>query len=580
LFLARRVGLLVVIAVAAQAVLAPGASAHALLLRTVPSPQTTVKAAPKLVKLAFSEPVEAAFGAIRVFDVDGHRVDAGRLARADGGREVDVPTPHIHDGTYTVTWRVVSADGHPVHGGFSFYVGAPSTISAVVVEGDHGAGRVVGLGFGVVRFTWFAALLALVGTAVARRWVWTPAVRAAGLEGSPAAAGFRRRSARVLRVAWAILLLAGAASLVFEAASVSGLSLVGSLRPAVWSGVMHTAYGHLWAASMALGLVLGLPALALAGRRQLAGVRPNGWLAVGAVLAVGLCAAVALNGHARTLAHPFVGVPSVALHLMGVAVWVGGLGALVVLGGLGWRSLEPALRPALLGQLVPRFGRLAVVAAGVVLATGALNTVLGLALVSDLWRLPYGRIVLAKIALVIVALALAARHRFVAPARLASPSTAGREAGAFARSASVEFALLAAAVALAAGLVTLVPGRSLALAANGPVNLEQRVGPDTVQLFLDPSAVGANQVHLTYVTGQGLSDAAIARAGAALSTGTAPPVPVPLRLISPGHFVGDATLAAAGPYRLVVDPTGGLPGATFSFRLGAAGGWRPASALR
>ncbi|MDQ1372689.1 MAG: copper transport protein, partial [Actinomycetota bacterium] len=141
-------------------------SAHAVLLRTDPSPQSTVARAPTSVRLEFSEPVETAFGAVRVYDVDGHRVDRGRVERAPDHRVISVPVAALKNGTYTVTWRVVSADGHQVHGGFVFYVGAPSTISPVAVAGDTGAGRTIGWGFGIVRFVWFAALIAVIGLAV------------------------------------------------------------------------------------------------------------------------------------------------------------------------------------------------------------------------------------------------------------------------------------------------------------------------------------------------------------------------------------------------------------------------------
>ena len=57
------------------------ASAHALLLRTDPSPQTSVKRSPTAVRLLFSERVEVTFGAIRIFDVDGHPVAAGPRLR-------------------------------------------------------------------------------------------------------------------------------------------------------------------------------------------------------------------------------------------------------------------------------------------------------------------------------------------------------------------------------------------------------------------------------------------------------------------------------------------------------------------
>src|SRR3954468_14734179 len=187
----RRLGVAGAVVVAVLVVAVPAASAHAVLLRTDPSPQTTVKNPPTSVTLVYSEPVEVSFGAVRVFDVEAHRVDTGAISRAQGNREVVVPVRPLKDGTYTVTWRVVSADGHAVHGGFTFYVGAPSTISAKAVTQDKGAGRVVGWGFGTLRFLWFAALIGLIGTAVVRRWVWTPAVRGAEMADSPAGGSFR-----------------------------------------------------------------------------------------------------------------------------------------------------------------------------------------------------------------------------------------------------------------------------------------------------------------------------------------------------------------------------------------------------
>src|SRR5439155_24887934 len=169
---------------------------------------------------------------------------------------------HLKDGTSTVTWRVVSADGHPVHGGFSFYVGAPSAISAVAVSGNQGAGRVVGWGYGAVRFLWFGAFLALVGMVALRAWVWTPAVRATGLVDSPAAARFRARFARALPLAWVALAVAGGLELVFQTASVSGLSLVSSAHAHVLSQLLDTTYGRYWRAPIIVPRVPALPVYA------------------------------------------------------------------------------------------------------------------------------------------------------------------------------------------------------------------------------------------------------------------------------------------------------------------------------
>jgi len=555
------------------------AAAHAVLLRTDPSPQTTVKTAPAEVHLFFSEAVEVAFGAVRVFDVDGKRVDKGKIQTANGRREVVVPAS-LPGGTYTVTWRVVSADGHPVHGGFQFYVGAPSTISAVAIKGDTGAGRVVGWGYGAVRFVWYAALLAMIGSVVVRRSVWTPAVRAAGLADTAAAAVFRRRFGRALPWAWRLLLVAWLATLVFQAASISGLGLLHSARPGVLGDVLRTGFGRSWLAGLGFTLLAGLPVAGLTRPRGLFGARPQTWLSVLAASAAGLALAVASIGHAATESHPRLGVPSVAVHLLAVSVWVGGLAALVTLGASAWTALPPDDRTALLRQVVPRFSRLALAAVGVLVATGTVNALLDLARVSDLWDTTYGRVLSTKIVLLAVALAFGAWHLWVVPRRLAGPEGAGQApvgaARSFRRSTGAELVVLAAVVAFASALVALVPGRSLALLAKGPVNQEQKAGAYTVQLFIDPSATGANELHLTFVDPNGLGAAEVTAVTARLTgpgpAGAAGDTPA-MRLISAGHFVGDVTLAA-GSYRLDVQAPKLSPPVptTFSFKIRAATG--------
>jgi copper transport protein len=557
------------------------AAAHAVLLRTDPSPQTTVKLPPSAVRLTFSEAVEVAFGAVRVFDVDGKRVDKGKITTDNGRRELVVPAS-LPGGTYTVTWRVVSADGHPVHGGFQFYVGAPSTISAVAVKEDSGAGRVVGWGYGAVRFLWYAALLGVIGLVAVRRFVWTPAVRSAGLDDSAAAARFRRRFGRALPWAWRLLLAAWLATLVFQAASISGLGLLQSVKPSVLSDVLRTGFGRSWLAGLGFTLLLGLPVAGLTRPGGLFGARPQTWLSVLAASAAGLVLSVASIGHAATESHPRLGVPSVAVHLLAVSVWVGGLGALVLLGASAWPSLPADERTRLLRQVVPRFSRLALAAVAVLVATGVVNALLDLAKVSDLWDTTYGRVLSTKIGLLAVALAFGAWHLWVVPRRLAGADPTAAATRSFRRSSGIELVVLAAVVAFASALVALVPGRSLALLANGPVNQEQKAGAYTVQLFMDPSAPGDNELHLTFVDPNGLGAAEVAAVTATLAgpakpsggsgdpgAGTTPA----MRLISAGHFVGDVSLAA-GSYRLDVRaPTLSPPvSTTFSFKIRAARG--------
>jgi copper transport protein len=563
----RRLSVAGAVVVAVLVATAPAASAHAVLLSTDPAPQTTVKTAPSSVKLVFSEAVEVSFGAVRVFDVDANRVDTGSISRAQGNREVVVPVRSLKDGTYTVTWRVVSADGHPVHGGFTFYVGAPSTISAKQVAEDTGAGRVVGWGFGAVRFLWFAGLLGLIGAAVVRLWVWTPAIGQLGLSQSDTAEGFRRRFGRVFPTLWALLLVAGLLTIVFETASISGFSLLKSARPSVVSSTLDTAYGHYWKWQTAVTVVLALPVIALVRRRPLWGIAPRVWLALFGAGAAALCVVAALNSHARTMGHARIGVTSVAVHLASVGVWVGGLGALVLLAGVGWRTIVAEQRSGLLRQLVARFSRLAIVAVAVLIATGVVNSFVDLAHVSDLWKTTYGRVILAKVGVLLVALALAARHLWVTPRRLDDPAEARGETRVFARTSRVELVVLALGVVLASALVTLVPGKTLALAANGPVNLQRQAGQYTVQLFVDQTAV-PNQVHVTFANSQGLAAAEVTNVSASMGRAGGPLTPLDMRLLSAGHFVADAASLPAGTYKVTVAAGGGVQASTtFTIKL-------------
>ncbi|HEV7535182.1 MAG TPA: CopD family protein, partial [Acidimicrobiia bacterium] len=516
---------------------------------------------------------EVAFGAVRVFDVDGKRVDKGKIETAQGRRQLVVPAS-LPGGTYTVTWRVVSADGHPVHGGFQFYVGSPSTISAVAVQGDRGAGRVVGWGYGVVRFSWYAALLAVIGLVVVRRFVWTPAVRAAGLTDSEVADRFRRHSNRALPWAWRLLVLAWLLTLVFQAASISGLGLAESARPGVLGDVLRTGFGRSWLAGLGFTLLIGLPVTALTRPGGLFGARPQTWLSLMTASAAGLALASASIGHARTESHPGLGVPSVTVHLLAVSTWVGGLAALAMLGGSVWSAAAPDDRNALLREIVPRFSRLALAAVAVLIATGTLNALLDLASVSDLWHTTYGRVLSTKIVLLAVALAFGAWHLWVVPRRLAGADPGAAAGRSFRRSSRAEVLVLAAVLVFASALVALVPGRSLALLARGPVNQEQRAGAYAVQLFIDPSTPGANEIHLTFVDPNGLGAPDVTAVTATLTAGgSAAPATPALRLISTGHFVGNADLAA-GAYRLDVRaPTVSPPiSTTFQFKLRAGAG--------
>jgi len=102
---------------------AGAAFAHAHLKSAEPADKTTV-AAPKLLRLTFSEPIELGFSSVQITAADKTAVAAGAVTHGSGGDAVlEVPlTGSLAAGEYVVEWKVLSKDGHKMKGSYAFTV--------------------------------------------------------------------------------------------------------------------------------------------------------------------------------------------------------------------------------------------------------------------------------------------------------------------------------------------------------------------------------------------------------------------------------------------------------------------------
>ena len=107
-------------AVVVLALCAGPAAAHNELIGSIPEDGSTVAATPKVVELAFDQPVQREFDQLAVLDEDDHHHEEGEVEIV-GGR-VRQPVGELEPGTYRITYRIVSADGHPVTGTVTFAV--------------------------------------------------------------------------------------------------------------------------------------------------------------------------------------------------------------------------------------------------------------------------------------------------------------------------------------------------------------------------------------------------------------------------------------------------------------------------
>jgi copper transport protein len=449
----------------ATLVLPAAASAHAVLTHSTPHRGATVAEAPPEVVFDFNEPVEVTFGALRVFDGEGRRVDGGELVRPNGSsRSVGVKVERgLARGLYTATYRVVSADGHPVSGGFTFGVGvavakggsAPD-VADLLEESD--AGPAVEGVYGVARALHYAALLLLVGGAAFAVLLW------------PATATVQWPR-RLLVAAAAVGLLASLAAVALQGALGAGVSLGHALDRDVIDASLDTRTGQAWAIRAGLWAA-ALPVVALMRRPRfgLAGAL----MAVAAALVVSL----PLAGHADTQDPKALLVPADIVHVTAAGAWLGGL---VLLLFAFWR--RPDTDGA--GEATRGFSKLALWAVVAIAAAGALQAWFYLDGPKTLFTTTYGIALLAKIALLGVIVVVANGNR----KRVAKMV----EGGALRRAMRAEVALAVGVLAATAVVVRAAPPASI---AEGPATSELDLGPMRLEMVIEPATTGPNDFHL------------------------------------------------------------------------------------
>lgn len=127
---------LLLLSILTTAVLALGlaapASAHSELISSSPEDGAELEQAPAEIVLEFNEDIEPIGTEVAVVDPEGTPVSEGEVA-VEGAVVTQAITGGAA-GAYTVTWRAVSADGHPITGEYTFTVLEPATTEPETTE--------------------------------------------------------------------------------------------------------------------------------------------------------------------------------------------------------------------------------------------------------------------------------------------------------------------------------------------------------------------------------------------------------------------------------------------------------------
>ncbi|MEU9643813.1 copper resistance protein CopC [Streptomyces sp. NPDC048188] len=393
--IAPRVRTLVLLLLAAACALLAGAgpvSAHAALTGSDPREGAVVDRAPAQVSLTFSESVSMDDDSLRVLDPKGKRVDDGKPA-GTGGTTYSVKLhAGLPDGTYTVSYQVVSADSHPVAGAYTFSVGAPSDTSVSVSGQEAGGGFVGGL-YGVGRYVSYAAFAVLVGGAAFVLACWPRGSGVRVLQRLVVSGWLALTAATLL-----LLLLRGSYTGSGKVADVFDLSLVGEVLQTKAGAALVSRLLLLAAAALFIAVLFGAyDKREDEERRDLT----FGLAIGGSVVAAGLAATWAMSEHASVGLQAGLAMPVDVVHLIAVATWLGGLTALLV---ALYRGPADTPVPA---DAVRRFSRVAFGSVVALVATGTYQSWRQLGSWTAFTDTRYGQLLLVKIGLVAVLVGVA-----------------------------------------------------------------------------------------------------------------------------------------------------------------------------
>ena len=498
--------------IGAALVAAPGAaSAHAILDSSSPSASAVVAESPREITLDFNEDVESSLNTIRLFDADQHEVRIGKAGRKGSDPSIVVAeVPELDKGLYVVVWHAVSADGHPVDGAFPFEIGTASSGGAAAllekVLTNVDSGSPLGTPLAAMRFLAFVGMMVLLGALVLS---WGAAV--------PPWVSL----ARLMRIATMVFAIGSTGVLLLQGPYASGRGWEGILDTGLIGDVMSTRIGIASLARLAVTVVWGLLAVSLAHKDG------AGWRNAGLIAGLVTVVSWSVSGHPSAGSAPAVFVPIDVLHLVAVSAWVGGLVT------LWWVRNEDA-------GLAPRFSRIATFSMPVAIVTGVAQGLHVMGGTSGILDTGYGRMLVAKVALVAIVILFAVRAR----RRVATGDGPG-----LMRVVRMELVVMVVVIALTALLVGTSP---VAKDTGSPGFSATLVQSSVVADFaIEPARTGTAEVHVNLIPpGGSLTPVSKVDVRLALPSRDIPAIPVDMLELGPNHWSGIVRIPFAGSWSL------------------------------
>lgn len=496
--------------------------AHAGLKSSEPAASSVLEKSPEEIVLKFAEQVEISFGSIRLFDANSKLIvlpvpNYGSVDDAVDAKTVRVSVPNLEPGSYLVIWRVVSVDSHPVQGAFGFQIGSRGTnltdLGVEILANASAPGLVRGL-MGIARWLSFLGVMVLVGAMLL-------ATRIIG----------QSRIKFVINSSWFVAVVGSVLVLVMQAPYALGSSLSDSVSITSVMQVLETRLG-IWLIIRAVILLLFL---LIIWKRNLH--KKPIWRMATTILSVVLFATFSISGHPGMRQFSALSIGTDIVHFLCVAVWMGGLVTMVLL-GRKWQSESP--------KVIAWFSFSATIAMPIMVVTGVAQAWRMMEGFQNLFSTTYGTVLSIKVILVVIAIAAGTKARQIFKSKKVDSEDLKKIK--FSKTIVVESVIGLVVLAVTAVLVSVPP---LSVNTSAPFTSTLVQSNVIADITITPARVGNVEIHIVFSPpGGALEPINSMTARISLVNGEIPPIPIGIKPIGVNHFLANLQVPRSGDWLL------------------------------
>jgi copper transport protein len=437
-------------------------SAHAYIIKSFPVDNQNLHQPPQNVSIEFSEEIQPSFHFMQVIDQNGKRVDQGNEHIESNNPKILKTNvkPNLPVGIYTIKWKIVSADGHPVDGVIPFQIGkAGSQIS--LLKGKT-LGYVPHLDLIIIRWAQYISGAIYIGMLFFYLCILP--------KGSLQSASMEKQYRWVFNVAYVLLFLSIFISLPLEAVVQTNRSWLDVWDLSILKEMIsNSTFGQVWLYQFILTLLLGIFSFRMFAKKN------NGSLWIAFIIGITVIVLKAMTSHASSAENKILTITMDSLHLVSASIWIGSLIAMLTF--LPLRKKEEGR--IFFRGIVHLFFPWGVFLVFILAASGVYSSFLYIPTISSIFHTNYGKVLLGKIVLFFIMLLFAFVNSM--KARKLKPN-------------GWRFTLWGEAITGLAVLVMAVILTNLptAMSAPGPFNETKALSKNTISLKIGPNISGQN----------------------------------------------------------------------------------------